>query len=390
MKVKSQVFDRSRVYEQLIYLVMWLLVFLFPLLNEEVQSARGSDFSWKDIFRWWVGMVPFLIAFVIHNHFLIPGFLFGGKLKAYVLSAVCLLLLFGAGEYGVMEVRRTSYPKPVHRVHGDRPVPGAPLDLVPDMPRPVPGERPPGPPADVHRNGPMFPAPMVFNMLMAFFMFGLNLAIVFMFKYQREQENRRTLENMRLKDELRYLKAQINPHFFMNMLNNIHATVEVDPVKAQEMILELSKLMRYVLYDGDNEKVTFAKEVHFLTTYISLMRQRYPDSKVGISLTVPPDPSENVFLPPLLYIAFVENAFKHGISYRIRSEVEISLEENDGQIGFRCRNTKHIVEADEKSAGGVGLENVRRRLDLIYGNTYSLFIEDRKDEYMVTLIIPTL
>lgn len=388
---QNRVFDRSRLYEQLVYVLMWLLVCLFPLVNEGVRSSHGLEFSWSEVFHWWFGMIPFILVFAIHNHFLIPRFLFAGRFRTYVLLTVCLLTLFGIYQFSVMETRREHFRKeiatmPPHDILPDRSS-GMPPSIKPDF---MPDNRPaPAPGARRHHGGPMVPAPMFLNLFVAFLMLGLNVAIVMMFKYQREQENRKDLENMRLQDELRYLKAQINPHFFMNMLNNIHAMVELDAGKAQDMILELSKLMRYVLYEGDKASVTFAGEVHFLSSYLALMRQRYPDSKVAITLDVPEIPSDSICLPPLLFIAFVENAFKHGISYRRRSEVEISLKESDGMVRFLCRNTKPQTETSEKRVGGVGLENVRRRLDLIYGDNYSLDIEDG-EEYSVSLAIPTL
>ena len=225
---------------------------------------------------------------------------------------------------------------------------------------------------------------------MALLLLGLNLAVSIMFKYYRDQEDRKLLENMRLKDELKYLKAQINPHFFMNMLNNIHALVETDPVKAQEMLLELSKLMRYVLYEGDNDVATLQSEVRFLTTYIELMRQRYPESKVCVVTDLRSEPQEDVPIPPLLFIAFVENAFKHGVSYRKRTEIEVSLRLISGKIHFYCRNTKPENEGAVSVPGGVGLENARRRLDLLYGSDYSLRIDDLDEEFIVVLIIPSL
>lgn len=372
------VFDRSRLYELLVYAIIWLIVLLFPLLNEALQSSRGLEFSWVDAGHWWLGAVPYFLLFLVHNHILIPKLLFEGRGKWYAAATFSLLLLFGYVQYTSQETRREHFRREIEQK--------LPQEAVLGLPAQVP------PPPHARPRGPMgLPAPFLMNQIMAVLMLGMNLGIVYMFKYQREPENRRALEHMRLQDELKYLKAQINPHFFMNMLNNIHAMVETDTEKAQDMILELSKLMRYVLYEGENHMTTFANEVHFLQSYIAIMRQRYPDSKVGISLDVPSNPSDALRLPPLLFIPFVENAFKHGISYRRRSEVEVALEAAGGRILFHCRNTKPLAEAGaKKPAGGVGLENVRRRLDLIYGDTYFLDLDDREEEYIVTLKIPCL
>lgn len=339
--------DRSRGVEHLIYSSMWLLVVLFPLISEIIQAAGGNVFNWKSVFWWWSGMLPYLFLFLFHNYVLIPSYLLDHKLKRYSLGVLLALVAFTVYEtltYG-----------------GRRDVIGNPFEL---------------------------PLPLLLNVLLGVLMLGFNLAIVLLFKYQREQEHRKLLDSMRMQEELKYLKAQINPHFFMNMLNNIHATVEVDQQKAQDMILELSKLMRYVLYDGDEEMTTFAEEVRFISSYVALMRQRYPADKVFVELSVPEYPSDKTKLPPLLFIAFVENAFKHGVSYRRKSSIKIFMTESDGCIRFFCRNTKPDKPADENRKGGVGLENVRRRLSLLYGDKATLRIEDGSDYYTVNLTIP--
>ena len=120
----------------------------------------------------------------------------------------------------------------------------------------------------------------------------------------------RLLEKENLNQQLEYLKYQINPHFFMNTLNNIHALVDIDPEKAKTTIVELSKMMRYLLYEGNNSLIPLHREVEFLRNYITLMKLRYTD-KVKIDTDIPVSLPDRR-LPPLLLITFVENAFKHG------------------------------------------------------------------------------
>lgn len=354
---KENGIDRSRGVEHLIYFSMWLLVVIFPLISELLQAARGNIYSWRDVFWWWGGMLPYLFLFLFHNYVLIPSFLLDHKLKRYSFGVLLILAAFTAYETATYADRRNVLQDPQTLEQVIR----TPLEM---------------------------PMPLLLNVLLAFLMLGFNLAIVLLFKYQREQEHRKMLDSMRMQEELKYLKAQLNPHFFMNMLNNIHATVEVDQTKAQDMILELSKLMRYVLYDGENEMTTFADEARFISSYVALMRQRYPADKVAVELNIPAYPSDRIKLPPLLFITFVENAFKHGVSYRRKSTIKISLSASDGGIRFFCRNTKPEKIADDSRKGGVGLENVRRRLALIYGDKAVLRIENGSDYYTVNLTIP--
>ena len=170
----------------------------------------------------------------------------------------------------------------------------------------------------------------------------------------------------------------------MNTLNNIHALVDIDPEKAKTTILELSKMMRFVLYEGNKAGVPLDREIAFLQNYITLMKLRYTD-KVKISVKTP-DSLPNKEVPPLMFITFVENAFKHGVSYRQESFIDIVMTASDHEIKFVCKNSKKPAEEDKH--GGVGLTNVKQRLDLIYGKNYTLDLNDGANTYTVTLTLP--
>ena len=215
-------------------------------------------------------------------------------------------------------------------------------------------------------------------------MLGMNLGVKLYFKNREDQLQMAALEKQNLEQQLEYLRYQINPHFFMNTLNNIHALVDIDPEQAKSTIRELSKMMRFVLYEGNKKTVPLSSELSFLRNYITLMGLRYTD-KVDITLQLP-ETIESGEVPPLLFVTFVENAFKHGISYQQQSFIEIQGSINDSKFAFHCRNSKR-VESGEKT-GGVGLRNVRQRLDLIYGSRYSLNISDGTTDYNVELTIP--
>lgn len=365
---QERLYDGSRRREMLIYASLWLLVLLYPFFTELVELSRGAGFSMGHVARWWGGMLPFILLFWIHNNLLVPRFFIKGDYRRYTLWISVFLLLFVACQYFSFETRMTHLG---HRIEW----------RIPDQMEGL--RRPP------YR--PVFPMPVLMNSMIAALMLGFNLAIVLLFKSQREQEDMKVLENMQLQNELKYLKSQINPHFFMNMLNNIHAMVEIDPLKAQDMILELSKLMRYVLYEGRNSRTTFANEVNFLSAYVALMHQRYPSGKVEVRLEVPESPSSDIYIPPLLFVSFVENAFKHGVSYRKKTRIDIELEHRETDIRFICWNTRpsKLIEGPMEQRG-VGLDNVKRRLDLLFGDRYDLTIDDAEEHYGVTLIIPCL
>lgn len=355
---------KTILFERLIYLTVWMIIMSIPFLTEMFRYAVGQKFNWELVWKWWIAALPFLILFLIHNYLLIPRYLFARKLKTYIVGVLLSVAAFSVSNYIVFK-------------HNEEPRRMMVAENI---------DRPPGPPR--HH---LIPMPVVMDTALMLLMFGANLAVVLLFKYYRDEDERIMLDSAHLQEEIKYLKSQLNPHFFMNMLNNIHSMVEINPAKAQDMILELSHLMRYVLYDGDSQVTTLEKEVHFVENYVALMRKRYSDTKVKISLETPPCPSSEVFLPPLIFISFIENAFKHGISYRSRSEIDVKVEYLDGQIRFFCRNTKPLQSYRQNHrAGGVGLDNVKRRLDLIYRENHSLTIDDLPDSYSITLIIPCL
>jgi LytS/YehU family sensor histidine kinase len=218
---------------------------------------------------------------------------------------------------------------------------------------------------------------------------GLNLGVKLYFKNEKDLHDIQKLENQNLQHQLEYLKYQINPHFFMNTLNNIHALVDIDPDKAKTTIVELSRMMRYVLYEGDKSLIPIPKEVEFLRNYVRLMKLRYTD-KVNVDVDIPANLSEGL-IPPLLLITFLENAFKHGVSYEQESFISIIMDAEDGNLIFRCINSKKAPAKTSEgvpSEGGLGLKNIKQRLDLIYGSRYKLDLNDSEKTYEVYLSIP--
>ena len=217
-------------------------------------------------------------------------------------------------------------------------------------------------------------------------MFGMNLGVKYYFRHLEEKQRDRERERERIRQQLAYLQYQVNPHFLMNTLNNIHALVDIDPEKAQNAIVELSRLLRYTLYEGDHQSVPLAREVDFLGHYIALMRIRYPEP-MDIRFDAP-SPLPSVTVPPLLYATFVENAFKHGVSYQRPSFVHVSFGIEDHRLLFSCVNSRHPVAADAAKEGGLGLRNVRQRLDLLFPDNYTLDITESPSTYSVSLTIP--
>ena len=258
-----------------------------------------------------------------------------------------------------------------------------------EPPRSLDGELPPfdGPrPQMRHHDAPppIIGERDILAIIVLILMFGANLGIKSYFRSSDDRKRLEKLERENLEQQLEYLRYQINPHFFMNTLNNIHALVDINPEQAKDTILELSKMMRFVLYEGNKQGVPLSRELDFIRHYVTLMQLRYTN-KVKITLDLPQSTSDRQ-IPPLILITFIENAFKHGISYQHPSFIEVSVSEHGDAMHFTCRNSKGEKPNEEK--GGVGLANIRKRLNLLYGHDYALRIKNDAELYSVELTLP--
>ena len=173
----------------------------------------------------------------------------------------------------------------------------------------------------------------------------------------------------------------------MNTLNNIHALVDINTETAKDAIIRLSTLMRYLLYDTAQGQTSLKKEIEFIESYITLMQLRFSD-KVQIYVEVPHN-IPDIQIPPMLFISFLENAFKHGVSYQTKSFVDFKLKVIDNQIDCNIKNSKQkIRENFDKSYSGIGLTNIRKSLELLYTKDYLLNIIENDKEFEVKLTIP--
>jgi LytS/YehU family sensor histidine kinase len=200
------------------------------------------------------------------------------------------------------------------------------------------------------------------------------------FSFVKNQNEKKILENTNLNAEINFLKSQINPHFLFNTLNGIYSLAHNQSNQTEKAILKLSDLMRYVLYESGTEKVELAKDIQYLTNYVDLQRLRL-SSKITIQYNVKGD-LDGYYIAPLLLISFIENAFKHGISYTNSSFIQIEVSVFEETLTLFVENP--IVETNS-FAGGVGLKNVTRRLDLLYPEKHSLNIVNNGHLHVVNL-----
>ena len=202
-------------------------------------------------------------------------------------------------------------------------------------------------------------------------------------QFQLQEEKRKTAEA-----ELTWLKHQLNPHFLFNTLNNISSLTQIDPDKAQESIGQLSDTLRYALYDTDVEKVPLSGEVSFMDNYVHLMQLRCNEmTDVSTSWQVP---SGDVKIAPLLFISPIENAFKHGVNARMKSFVHIGLHPEGKDLVFTCENSLFEKTGEDHIGSGIGVENLKRRLELIYPDAYSYEHDEKDGTYQVRIVLKNL
>ena len=217
----------------------------------------------------------------------------------------------------------------------------------------------------MHRPHPPIASMVWQSLVMLVLVTALALAVRMAQRWQHMEDQRREAEKARSEAELTNLRNQLNPHFLLNTLNNIYALIAFKPEQAQGAVLELSKLLRHVLYDNQQNFVPLYKEVAFINNYIELMRIRVTQN-VTIENNIDVNENDATPIAPLIFISLIENAFKHGISPSGAGYIKIKITENDGLIECEIRNSNHPKKVNDKSGSGIGLAQVEKRLNLMY------------------------
>ncbi|HCO68962.1 MAG TPA: histidine kinase [Dysgonomonas sp.] len=212
----------------------------------------------------------------------------------------------------------------------------------------------------------------------------ISTSIFSLFHGWKEYNQRKNeLEASTVEAELKQLKSQINPHFLFNTINNANIKVENDPESAYSIITKLEDLLRYQLTDTPNEKICLTNDIAFLSDYLELEKTRRNRFIYSIKTD---DSLSNIEVPPMLFIPFVENAVKHSLTTKGESIITISFSKEENCLHFLCENTKPAMPVKQKT-GGLGLKNIKRRLDLLYGSAYRLDIIDLEEKYIVNLYL---
>jgi two-component sensor histidine kinase len=314
-----------------LHVAFWGFMFLSPL-----TYMRGTGVTVINYLMNCVAPMLMMIVFYLNYLWLTPKYFVSGKHRYYLLINTILVTVLGVAQnYWMNYAHELFYsvpPPPRHFTF---------LDFI------------------------IFVLRDIFNL--AIFS-TMATALVLAFRWQHNEDARLEAEAARSDAELRNLRSQVNPHFLLNTLNNIYALTAIDQTRAQDAIMQLSQLLRHILYDNQEAEVPLKDEIKFLENYINLM-------KIRLSGNVDVRFDSNVSRPdlrvaPLLVVSLVENAFKHGISPTEPSFVHVSLSTDNNQLVCRIENSNHPKTESDRSGHGVGLEQVQQRLDLSYDGQY--------------------
>lgn len=348
--MKQYTNNHIRFAEVLTHVIGWGIVFGFPFF---IINRGGEAIDWMGYLRHSGVSLSFFIVFYLNYFLLIPRYLFSGRIREYMLLNLALIILMSGGLHLWQSILFGNTPPKAPR----KDIPPGWIFFVRDM----------------------------FSMVLTI---GLSAAIKMSIRWGQIEDARREAEKSRTEAELKNLRNQLNPHFLLNTLNNIYALIAFNTDKAQLAVQELSKLLRHVLYDNQQTYVSLGKEMDFIRNYIELMRIRL-SSNVTVETHIDIAPDNRTEIAPLIFISLIENAFKHGISPTEPSFIRISFSEGNGEVKCEITNSYHPKAETDKSGSGIGLEQVSKRLELIYPGRYQWQRGTSKDkkEYSSKLVI---
>ena len=334
-----------------VQIIIWIFLFGFPVI---FAIDNGIGLSKVFFFRFFCPMFFNFIMYYLNYSLLINKFLLEKKTWQFLTANILILIIF----LTFLQIVHQFYDQPVHLINNKYIPPPPPLFIF------------------------------IRNFLTLAMFVGLSVAIRMTGYWYKTESERKDLEKIHVEAELTNLRSQINPHFLFNTLNNIYALISFSQDKAQNAVLQLSKLIRYVLYASSDLTETVSKEIGFLQNYIELMSLR-----LSANVNVEVEFDENCTdqnIAPLLLMPLVENAFKHGVDSSLPSFIKIKLTLQPGKLDFFVENSNFSKTDADTSGSGIGLSNLTKRLQLLYPGKYILDLEKNNETYSAHLFISLL
>ena len=347
--------SKNKIEKWLPHIIGLLLFFILPLFVFD----RNNDRAIYWMYSYYYQLLFMIVAFYVNYLVIVPRFFFSKK-RIYFFAVILLfaILLLITSQY-LYDILQLDSLRPDENRIGENTRPEGRFGLHPKL---------------------------IDNFFLLILVLGFSSGMAIIQNLRKNEAKQKEIEKARVDSELAFLKNQISPHFFFNSLNNIYALIALDGDKAQKAVEKLSVLMRYLIYDSNVKTVELQKEFEFTQNYIDLMQQRLT-SKVKLDINIQQNLPE-LEIPPLIFIPFIENAFKHGISYRESSFVSVNLITENDKVIFDCKNSIPKQAREPGKEGGVGIENIKKRLELIYGDTAQLTMNNDGAVFSVHVIIP--
>jgi two-component system LytT family sensor kinase len=370
----------KRIIIIVVHAAVWICFFLLPY----IFSPRPEEFAPnatinKFYITFYISINVFLCAFYYFNTLLlIPRLLLRRKWFLYILIITSSLIIF---LYVPREITNwisgTTEETLRHDFWQRR------TEMFKTVPNYIQNNqnqihRPP------HRNNRMWYFPGSYAIFILVLTVGT--CIVLLQEWLKIEQKKDEIEHEKINTELSFLKSQVNPHFFFNTLNNIYSLAVIGSEQTAPAIMKLSSIMRYILSETQTNLVPLQNEIDFITNFIDLQSVRLTD-KVKVNFKAEGD-IEPIQIAPLLFIPFIENAFKYGISTKEKTVIEIYLLAANNKLSFTVSNT--IVKAIRGETTGIGINNVKRRLELLYPNKHELRVEEQNNQFIVHLDIELL
>ncbi|MGL5682036.1 MAG: sensor histidine kinase [Marinifilaceae bacterium] len=331
-----------------IHIVTWVILLGIPLFF----TGRGREAVTPESYlRSLIMIVSFMVIFYTNFLFLINKYLFTRQRTRFFITNIVLIL----GVMLLVHLAMHTLPAPIGIGEKTREV----KDII---------------------------AFFCFNSLLYALVAALSVAIKMTDSWYKSDTQRRELEQTRTEMEIQNLKNQLNPHFLFNTLNNIYSLIAINQEQAQHTVHELSRLLRYVLYESSKSLVPLEKDMDFVRNYVELMRIRLsPDVRLDTHIAIS---SPGELIAPLLFISLIENAFKHGVSNGKDSFITISIVEEKGNLLCNITNSNYPKAVDkDKSGSGIGLINLKKRLVLLYPHHHILNYGVDEDHFYISLAI---
>lgn len=331
--------------------ILFLTVFFLILYGEGIVDVYGSPFGYYVAITIYI---IFVIMFYVNMYVLIPKLLFRSKYILYGISLLFLALV-GIKVLGFFQLNYFDSHK-------------------------------------IAQNGVLRQRPDLYGVIiLCASLISVSTTIKLLQRWLKDNERISELKNITFNMEMNVLKNQISPHFLFNMLNNVKALIRTNPEMANTVIIRLSEFLRYQLYENSGEKTLLASEVEFITNFLNLEKIRKDDFEIETICTISKNTLNSVLIPPGLFTVFIENAIKYSVNPNgDKTYVKTYLHITEGKLNFTCTNSNSIETNTtyKNKSNGLGLINIKRRLELLYKDEYQLDITTNQEEYSVNLTIP--